>query len=88
MEIGDKYLPIGTVVRLKNGTKRVMITGYCAEEKTEPITNWDYTGCLYPEGIMFAEQLICFNHSQIEKIYYKGLENEEQKQFESELKYK
>ena len=32
MEIGDKYLPIGTVVLLKGGTKSVMITGFCAVE--------------------------------------------------------
>ena len=29
-EIGEKYLPIGTVVMLKNGTKRAMITGFCS----------------------------------------------------------
>ena len=29
-EIGEKYLPIGTVVMLKGGTKRVMISGFCA----------------------------------------------------------
>ena len=25
----EKYLPIGSVVMLKGGTKRVMITGFC-----------------------------------------------------------
>ena len=29
----EKFLPIGTVVLLKNGTKRLMITGFCAVEK-------------------------------------------------------
>ena len=32
----SKYLPIGTVVMLKGGTKRVMITGFCSiEENTK-----------------------------------------------------
>ena len=29
MEIEEKFLPIGTVVLLKEGTKEVMITSYC-----------------------------------------------------------
>ena len=35
----DKYLPIGSVVLLKGGTKKVMITGFCsiAEENQEKI---------------------------------------------------
>ena len=28
-KIPNKYLPIGTVVMLKGGTKRVMIAGFC-----------------------------------------------------------
>ena len=29
-KIGEKYLPIGTVVMLKGASKRVMVTGFCA----------------------------------------------------------
>lgn len=81
MEIGDKYLPIGTVVKLKEGIKKLMITGYCFREENNPTVVWDYTGCLYPEGILVASQLVVFNHSQIEEIYYKGLEDEEVEEF-------
>ena len=81
MEIENKYLPIGTVVKLNGGIKKVMITGFCCEEEGNTSTSWDYNGCLYPEGIRVANQLICFNHSQIEKIYYKGLVDEEEKKF-------
>ena len=38
MEIKEKYLPIGTVCMLKNGKKRVMITGFCTipeDDKTK-----------------------------------------------------
>ena len=31
----EKFLPIGTVVLLKNGTKKIMITGYLPVSKDE-----------------------------------------------------
>jgi hypothetical protein len=36
----EKYLPIGTVVLLKGGKKRAMITGFCsvAQENQDAIT--------------------------------------------------
>lgn len=82
MEKEGKFLPIGTVVLLKNGVKEVMITSYCIiptgdvynkDGKVEsPAEIYDYGGCLYPEGILGADQSIMFNHEQIEKICYKG----------------
>ena len=37
----EKFLPIGTVVLLKGGKKRAMITGFCsiAQENQEKITD-------------------------------------------------
>ena len=32
----EKYLPIGSVVRLKGATKRIMIVGYLAVRHEEP----------------------------------------------------
>ena len=43
IEIGEKFLPIGTVVMLKNGTKRVMISGFCAMEGNNRNKIWDYS---------------------------------------------
>ena len=65
----DKYLPIGTVVLLKGGRKRAMITGFCsvAQENQEKI--YDYSGCVYPEGYLSSNQVCLFDHDQIEKIY-------------------
>ena len=43
----EKFLPIGTVVLLKNATKKIMITGfYVKAEGQEQV--FDYTGCIYP----------------------------------------
>ena len=46
----EKFLPIGSVVKLKDGQKRLMITGFLPIEQNEKGEKnvWDYSGCLYP----------------------------------------
>ena len=84
--IGKKFLPIGTVVMLKGGTKRVMITGFCAIAGRDRSKMWDYSGCMYPEGFMSSTQTCLFNHDQIENIYHMGLaDDEEEKKFKKNL---
>ncbi len=84
-QITGKYLPIGTVVLLKGGTKRLMITGFCvsSEEKKDEI--WDYVGCLYPEGVLSTGTNCVFDHNQISKIIYMGLIDDEEKNFKKLL---
>ena len=85
-EVGEKYLPIGTVVMLKDGTKRVMITGFCSMEGGNESKVWEYSGCMYPEGFLSSNQTCLFDHQQIETIYHLGLaEDEEEKQFKNQL---
>ena len=81
MENNDKYLPIGSVVLLKGGTKKAMVTGFCsvAEEDTEKM--YDYTGCVYPEGFLDFDQICLFDHSQIEKVYHVGYVDDEEREF-------
>ena len=80
-------LPIGTVVMLKGAQKRLMITGYAQQEKKENESEqekakiWDYVGCLYPEGYISSDQIFLFDMEQIDKIYYKGFEDDEEKEF-------
>ena len=82
----EKFLPIGTVVMLKGGSKRVMITGFCAVEGENNNKIWDYSGCMYPEGFLSSDQTCLFDHEQIEKIYHMGLEeDEEEKEFKIKL---
>ena len=85
MENNEKYLPIGSVVLLKGGTKKAMITGFCsvAEEDTKKM--YDYTGCIYPEGFLDFDQICLFDHNQIEKVYHVGYIDEEEKSFKKEL---
>ncbi len=91
MEKDEKFLPIGTVVLLKEGTKEVMITSYCiipngdVYDKNGKIEGqnimYDYGACLYPEGVFNSNQVIAFNHDQIDKICFKGYETDSQKSF-------
>lgn len=79
----EKYLPIGTVVLLKNGTKEVMITGLAilgGKKETGEAKIWDYAGCPYPEGLVTTSQTFGFNHEDIERICYMGYETEAHEQ--------
>lgn len=77
----EGVLPIGSVVMLKNSTKRVMIIGICqfqtvpGEEKPRI---WDYVGCPFPEGYQGANEGYLFNNDQIETVYAVGYQDEEQ----------
>ena len=80
----DKYLPLGTVVLLKDGKKRLMITGYCCT--TPDNKTYDYTGCLFPEGVVTADKILMFNHDQIDRIFHLGLIDEQSEKINAYLK--
>lgn len=81
----EKYLPIGTVVLLKGGTKRIMITGFCCKDNKDAQKEYDYCGLIFPEGYIGSDILL-FDHNQIEKIFYLGLNDNENKEFHANLK--
>ena len=83
---GEKYLPIGTVVMLKGGTKRAMIMGFCSMTEENKQKIFDYSGCLYPEGVLTSNQTLLFDHEQIEKVYFTGFVDEEEIKFKTKLK--
>lgn len=80
----NELLPIGSVVILKNGKKRVMITGI---KQIEPKTNkvFDYLAVLYPEGHLGQELKFLFNQENIEKVFFRGYEDEEREEFIKKL---
>lgn len=82
----EKFLPIGSVVLLKGGTKKAMITGFCSVASEEKTKIYDYTGCIYPEGYLDFDQVCLFDHDQIEKVYHLGYIDDEEKSFKEELK--
>ena len=82
----EKYLPLGTVVLLKEAKKRVMIIGFCCLDEKDKTKVFDYSGCIYPEGMIASDKNLLFNHNQIEKIFHLGYSDEEEKLFKEKLK--
>jgi len=85
MEKGEKYLPVGTVVMLTGGSKRAMITGFCAMGEGDQKV-YDYSGCLYPEGFLSSNQVCLFDHEQIAQVFHMGLVDAEETEFKNKLK--
>lgn len=82
----EKYLPIGTVVLLKDATKMLMVTGYCSSTPEDPNKVYDYVASLFPEGNLAGESVALFNHEQIGTIAHMGLENDEFKKLDKTIK--
>ena len=76
-----KILPIGTIVILKNGWKKIMITGHSQINMETKEEIFDYIGCLYPEGVISSEANILFNNDDIKEIISFGLMDDEQKNY-------
>lgn len=83
--VGEKFLPVGTVVMLQNGTKRVMINGFCTMDAKHPEKVYDYSGVLFPEGSLSSDQTLLFDHAQIIRVDHLGLQDDEEKQFKVKL---
>lgn len=79
----NKLLPIGSVVLLEGGTKKVMITGYYSK----PVGSdriYDYNGCVFPEGLL--ESVYClFDRSQIDKTLHVGYESKKYEDYMAKL---
>lgn len=81
----DKYLPIGSIVLLKGGKKKIMIYG----RKQISVNNgqmYDYVACFYPEGNISENYTFLFNHVDIEKVIFEGYSDEEEVQFQTILR--
>lgn len=75
-----QFLPIGSVVMLKGGNKRVMICGR-VQTRVEDNKIFDYTACLYPEGYIDAQSMYLFNNEDIDMVYYIGMQDVEEFRF-------
>ena len=76
----NSFLPVGSVVLLKDAKRPVVIIGFSVIEKGERKV-WDYLGCAYPVGVVGTDKNLLFQRNQIEKIISKGYEDEECKKF-------
>lgn len=82
-----EYLPIGSVVLLKNGIKKAMVIGIMPviTDKKGEQKSFDYTGVIYPEGLLSMEASFVFNHNQITDVVFRGYENPEREDFISRI---
>ena len=85
IQVGEKYLPIGSVVLLHNGEKRVMIYGR-RQKQIPNETIWDYIGCLYPEGNLNEQYTYLFNHEQIKEVFHIGYQDDEEQECQLTLR--
>lgn len=80
MKIKD-LLPIGSIVLLKNGEKRLMIAGIMQRDASGAGREYDYLGVLYPEGHIGGEFQYLFDHADIHEIVFRGYEDSERDDF-------
>ena len=73
-------LPLGTVVLLKGGKKRVMICGRVLTRAGEDKV-YDYCGCVFPEGIIGSQNMLFFDKESIGQIFFLGYTAFEEQRF-------
>lgn len=75
-------LPIGSVIYLKEGSKKIMILNrgplVVIDEKTQM---FDYSGCIYPVGLV-PDQVLYFNQENIDKVIFEGFSDEDETRFQ------
>ena len=81
----NELLPIGSIVLLKDGEKRLMINGIMQSDASGSGANYDYLGILYPEGHIGDEFQYLLNHEDIAQIIFRGYEDEERVEFLNKL---
>ena len=76
----NEYLPIGSVVKIKDNENKLMIIGfrvYHGPENDKKL--YDYNSVPTPRGLKSASLYTPFNRDQIEEIIARGYEDEEWK---------
>lgn len=73
-------LPIGSVVLLEEGKKKLMVFGVKQTDDSTGI-EYDYIGVLYPEGNLGSDHQYLFNHEDIKEVVFTGYEDEERFDF-------
>lgn len=76
-----QYLPIGSVVLLKNGKKKVMIYGRRQRRIVDVDKEYDYLACLYPEGNIDEDYMYLFDEDSIDEVVFRGYSDAEEEAF-------
>ncbi len=83
MKVRD-LLPIGSIVLLKDGEKKLMIDGI-KQTNLDNNIEYDYHGILYPEGYIGNDFQFLFNHEDIDQVIFNGYQDEEREEFIDKL---
>ncbi|MCD8133099.1 MAG: DUF4176 domain-containing protein [Clostridiales bacterium] len=75
-----ELLPVGSVVLLKDATKKLMIIGIL-QVKPDENKIYDYLAVPYPEGYVGTEDNFLFAHEDINDIIFRGYANPERESF-------
>lgn len=77
-------LPLGSIVVLKQGRKKIMICSrYLMSKRSKKY--YDYGACYYPEGLIESDRLFMFQHEDIEQIIFEGYKDQEESEFISKI---
>lgn len=77
-------LPIGSVVLLKGGEKRIMITSRIVT-RAGADEIYDYAACYYPEGLVNSSDMIFFNRDAIDTVFFIGFQDNEELEFRTSI---
>jgi hypothetical protein len=81
----DYILPVGSVVRLKNGDMKLVIVGRGQlYDNDGTIGYFDYAALAYPAGLVGEDEYAFFNDEDIAKVYFEGYRDASEKQFIAE----
>lgn len=75
-----KFVPVGSVVRLKGAEKNLIVIGIL-QFQMEKEKIYDYMGVVYPEGYIGAVSCALFNHEDIEEVIFQGYHDKERQAY-------
>lgn len=73
-------LPIGSVVLLEGGNKRLMVCGRIVTKAGADMI-YDYVGCYFPEGIADPKNMFFFNRDAVQSVFFIGCQDQEELEF-------
>ena len=73
-------LPLGSIVVLKDGEKKLMIYGR-GQIAAGTMEEYDYVACLWPEGNLDEEFMYLFSNPDIDEVFYYGYTDAEDAEF-------
>ncbi len=67
--MSEPLLPIGSVVRVKDGDFKLLVVGFYPENDGY---SYDYLGAPYPQGLLEFPNFLLFDCEQIDEVLHKG----------------